>query len=195
MEDDIYSLFDEAPPVNYKIINDSNIINNNNNNNCIKPSSFSNNINIQNQSKCQSFQHCFNIINESNKNCNLLNINLSPEKLKELSKDYLTDLILLIKGFYEIFIEGEYIILKQDIFKIIKDLRNINRYLKIAHKYDNKDILNLKKENIKNKKENNINNINISKNEIIEKKLINENKEEVKKENNINSGNNINFLD
>ena len=118
MEDNNYSLFDEAPPVGFEILNDSNNRNNN----------YNNNINLQNQREVPNYQFGFNRINESNKNKHKLDIDIPPVILKEFNKDYLIDLIIFIKEFCEISIEEKNINFKHDIFKIIIKIMNINEY-------------------------------------------------------------------
>ena len=177
MEDDNYTLLGEAPPNALESFNDSN--NNNNNNDYYNFSNYffnSNKINIQNKSKLPNYQYGLNSINEINKNKHSLKIDITLGKLKELKKDHLIDLLLFIKVFCEIFIDEKYINYNHDIFKIIKDVKNLNEYYIFAQ---NQEDINLNKNNIIDKIVNDENNIIEKNNDLNNNDIINDNSNEI----------------
>ncbi len=144
----------DAAPIAYDSINNSNNLNMNQNND----NTF-NNINIINYNKVELNKH-------------IININLSDPLIKNLTKDYLIDLILFLKNFCQMTIEEKDANFNHDFFKIEKNINNINEYL-ITVRYDEN-----KKDNNQNK---NINNIKVNNNYNFEEEknndIINESKE------------------
>ena len=107
-----------------------------------------NNPDIQNIE--QNNDNNYNIVNidkvEPNKH--EININISEVLLKALSKDYLIDLILFLKNCCQMTIEEKEAIFNHEIFKIEKDIKNINEYLIIIKDFEYKKDNNQKKDNI-----------------------------------------------
>ena len=132
----------DAPPIACDFTNNSNNLNmNQNDENILK------NISIDNYDKAELNKH-------------KININISEEILKALSKDYSIDLILFLKNCCQMTIEEKDAIFNHDFFKIEKNINNINEYL-INVKYDkykgdnncNKDLNNINVNNYYNLEE------------------------------------------
>ena len=179
------SRYNDAPPVAFELFNDSDIINKNknkynifnNSNNSIKNinnmnnyekkfndfSLFSNkNNSLYNNNKINNIpyvnQNKNNIFynNKIESDKHKISINISPVILKNLSIDYLLDLILFINGYCETTIEEKYTNFKHDIFKIEKNIRDLNEYFIIIKKEKNEKNKNINIKNENDKKGNNI---------------------------------------
>ena len=180
--DNIYidnSRYNDAPPAAFELFNDSDIINKNKN----KYNIFNNSNNsIKNINNMNNYEKKFNdfslFSNKNNKINNIpyvnqnknnifynnkiesdkhkISINISPVILKNLSIDYLLDLILFINGYCETTIEEKYTNFKHDIFKIEKNIRDLNEYFIIIKKEKNEKNKNINIKNENDKKGNNI---------------------------------------